>query len=165
MFNLVGRDFETKFAFSSASADVTLTCSTSIRNFDYKSVHVSGAERIAKIAAESGVSRFIHLSHLNASENSPSKFYAAKAEGEQLVQAAFPTATIVRPATMFGYEDKLLTNMAGMLISFHFICGAMLLTVRCSMAHLVEAKPWGNKDPPGTCKSRHTSHLGCVNDK
>ncbi|KIK07979.1 hypothetical protein K443DRAFT_128758 [Laccaria amethystina LaAM-08-1] len=93
VFNLVGRDFETK-------------------NFDYKSVHVSGAERIAKIAAESGVSRFIHLSHLNASENSPSKFYAAKAEGEQLVKAAFPTATIVRPATMFGYEDKLLTNIA-----------------------------------------------------
>lgn len=165
MFNLVGRDFETKFAVSSSSADVTLTCSTLIRNFDYKSVHVSGAERIAKIAAESGVSRFIHLSHLNALENSPSKFYAAKAEGEQLVQAAFPTATIVRPATMFGYEDKLLTNIAGMLISFQFIRGAMLPTVRGSMAYLVEAKPWANKDPPGTCKSRHTSHLACVNDK
>lgn len=165
MFNLVGRDFETKFAFPSASADITLTCSTSTRNFDYKSVHVSGAERIAKIAAESGVSRFIHLSHLNASENSPSKFYAAKADGEQLVKAAFPTATIVRPATMFGYEDKLLTNMAGMMISFSFICGATLLTVHCSMAHLVEAKPWRNKDPPGTCKSRHTFRLGCVNDQ
>jgi len=50
---------------------------------------------------------------LNASKASPSKFYQTKAEGEELVKAAFPGATIVRPATMFGYEDKLLTNMAG----------------------------------------------------
>ncbi|TFK40608.1 hypothetical protein BDQ12DRAFT_679743 [Crucibulum laeve] len=93
VYNLVGRDFETK-------------------NFDFKSVNVDGAERIAKIAADNGVSRFVQLSHLNASEYSQSKFYATKAEGEERVKAAFPDATIVRPGTMFGYEDKLLMNMA-----------------------------------------------------
>jgi NADH dehydrogenase (ubiquinone) 1 alpha subcomplex subunit 9 len=93
VYNLVGRDFETK-------------------NFDYTSVHVSGAERIASIAAQSGVSRFVHLSHLNASHDSKSKFYQTKAEGEEKVKAAFPDATIIRPAQMFGYEDKLLNNMA-----------------------------------------------------
>ncbi|KAG6917472.1 hypothetical protein DXG01_002449 [Tephrocybe rancida] len=93
VYNLAGRDFETK-------------------NFDFKSVHVDGAERIANIAAQSGVSRFVHVSHLNASAKSESKFYQTKAEGEERVKAAFPTATIVRPGTLFGYEDKLLTNMA-----------------------------------------------------
>lgn len=93
VYNLTGRDFETK-------------------NFDFKSVHVDGAERIANIAAQSGVSRLVHVSHLNASAESPSKFYQTKAEGEERVKAAFPTATIVRPGTLFGYEDKLLTNMA-----------------------------------------------------
>ena len=83
------------------------------RNFDIRSVNAAGAEKIAKIAAESGVSQFYQLSHLDASANSPSEFYRAKAEGEELVKAAFPTATILRPATMFGYEDKLLNNMAG----------------------------------------------------
>lgn len=83
------------------------------RNFDYQSVHVAGAQRIAKIAAECGVSNFIHVSHLNASKTSPSKFYQTKAVGEEAVKAAFPTATIVRPSVMFGYEDKLLTNIAG----------------------------------------------------
>jgi len=93
VYNFVGRDFETK-------------------NFDYHSVHVAGAERIAKIAAQCGVSNFVHVSHLNASKTSPSKFYRTKAEGEELVKAVFPTATIIRPSTMFGYEDKLLNNIA-----------------------------------------------------
>jgi len=93
VYNLVGRDFETK-------------------NFDFKSVHVDGAERIAKIAAQSGVPRLVHLSHLNATTTSESKFYQTKAEGEERVKAVFPTATIVRPGTLYGYEDKLLTNMA-----------------------------------------------------
>ncbi|KAF8158325.1 NADH dehydrogenase [Crassisporium funariophilum] len=93
VYNLAGREFETK-------------------NFNFQSVNAVGAERIAKIAAESGVSQFLHVSHLNASPDSPSKFYQAKFEGEELVKAAFPTTTIVRPGTLFGYEDKLLTNMA-----------------------------------------------------
>lgn len=58
---------------------------------------------------------FVHVSHLNAAEHSPSKFYATKYEGELAVKDAFPDATIVRPATLFGYEDRLLTNMAGEL--------------------------------------------------
>lgn len=82
------------------------------RNFQYADVHVAGAERIAKIAAEVGVGRLVHVSHLNASPDSTSVFYRAKYEGEERVKNAFPTATIVRPAAMFGYEDKLLNNMA-----------------------------------------------------
>ncbi|KAK0201651.1 hypothetical protein DFS33DRAFT_1385950 [Desarmillaria ectypa] len=93
VYNLVGRDYETK-------------------NFDFSSVHVEGAERIAKITAESGVPRFVHVSHLNASASSPSKFYQAKAEGEERVKVAFKDVSIVRPSAMYGYEDKLLNNIA-----------------------------------------------------
>lgn len=82
------------------------------RNFDYASVHSTGAQRIAKVATENGVSRLIHVSHLNASPNSTSAYYRTKAEGEELVKAAFPNATIVRPAALFGYEDKLLNSIA-----------------------------------------------------
>lgn len=56
--------------------------------------------------------RLVHVSHLNASSSSPSKFYQSKAKGEEAVKAAFPSATIIRPAAMFGYEDKLLNNIA-----------------------------------------------------
>ena len=85
-----------------------------VRNFSYNSVHAEGAGRIARVAAEAGVPRLLHVSHLNASPGSPSEFYKSKARGEDLVREAFPSATIVRPATMFGYEDRLLTNMASM---------------------------------------------------
>ena len=93
VINLVGRDWETK-------------------NFSYEDVNVAGPERIARLAAENGVASLIHLSHLNASKDSASKFYRTKAEGEEKVKAAFPTATILRPSTYFGYEDKLLNNIA-----------------------------------------------------
>lgn len=82
------------------------------RNFNYHSVHAKGAATIAKVAAENGVSRFVHVSHLNASLDSKSQFYKTKAEGEAMVKEAFPGATIVRPGALFGYEDKLLNNMA-----------------------------------------------------
>ena len=82
------------------------------RNFDFYSVNAKGPATIARISAENGVENFIHVSHLNAAPKSASKFYTTKYEGEQLVQEAFPGATIVRPATMFGHEDRLLTNMA-----------------------------------------------------
>ncbi|KAK7056709.1 Protein-lysine N-methyltransferase efm5 [Paramarasmius palmivorus] len=95
VFNLVGRDYETKQV-----------------NFTYKDVHADGAARIAKVAAQVGVPRLVHLSHLNASASSPSKFYQSKAEGEERVKEAYGNATIVRPATMYGYEDRFLNNMA-----------------------------------------------------
>lgn len=48
--NLVGREWETK-------------------NFTYNDVNVEGARRLARLAKEAGVERFIHVSALNASLN------------------------------------------------------------------------------------------------
>ncbi|KAK4698928.1 NADH dehydrogenase (ubiquinone) 1 alpha subcomplex subunit 9, partial [Phenoliferia sp. Uapishka_3] len=93
VYNLVGRDFNTK-------------------NFTFNDVNVSGARRIARIAHLSGVSRLIHVSHLNASPTSASAYYRTKFEGEQAVKDAFPEATIVRPGWMYGHEDRLLNTMA-----------------------------------------------------
>ncbi|KAF8311057.1 putative NADH2 dehydrogenase 40K chain [Clavulina sp. PMI_390] len=93
VYNLVGRDYTTK-------------------NFNYEDVHVAGARRIAEISKTNGVSRFVHVSHLNASLESPSEFYRAKALGEQAVREVFPEANIVRPASYYGHEDKFLNSMA-----------------------------------------------------
>ena len=76
-------------------------------------MNITGPRTIAEISMANSVSRFVHLSHINANANSPSKFYATKAAGEEAVKSAFPNATIVRPSPLFGHEDKLLNSMAG----------------------------------------------------
>ncbi|KAL1975039.1 hypothetical protein VTN31DRAFT_5243 [Thermomyces dupontii] len=94
VYNLVGRDYPTK-------------------NFSFEDVHVDGAERIAEAVAKYDVDRFIHVSSYNASEDSPSEFFRTKGWGERVVRSIFPETTIVRPAPMFGFEDRLLHRLAG----------------------------------------------------
>lgn len=48
------------------------------RNFSFDDVHATGAQVIAKAAKEAGVKRLIHVSALNANEDSPSKFLQSK---------------------------------------------------------------------------------------
>lgn len=83
------------------------------RNFDLEDVHVEGAERIAEAVAKYDVDRFIHVSSHNSSIDSPSEFFKTKARGEQVVRSIYPETTLVRPAPMFGWEDRLLNRFAG----------------------------------------------------
>ena len=48
------------------------------RNFSFDDAHCEGARVIAQAAREAGVKRLIHVSALNASEDSPSKFLQSK---------------------------------------------------------------------------------------
>jgi NADH dehydrogenase (ubiquinone) 1 alpha subcomplex subunit 9 len=93
VYNLVGRDYPTK-------------------NFDLKDVHVEGTERIADAVAKYDIDRFVHVSSHSAQLDSPSEFYRTKAQGEQVARSIYPETTIVRPAPMFGFEDRLLHRLA-----------------------------------------------------
>ncbi|XP_055536106.1 NADH dehydrogenase [ubiquinone] 1 alpha subcomplex subunit 9, mitochondrial [Wyeomyia smithii] len=100
VINLVGRDWETK-------------------NFTFKDVHVDGARRLARIAKQAGVEKFIHLSSMNVTpEPTPillkegSKFLKSKYYGEQAVREEFPDAIIFRPADIYGQEDRFLRYYA-----------------------------------------------------
>ncbi|XP_037933946.1 NADH dehydrogenase [ubiquinone] 1 alpha subcomplex subunit 9, mitochondrial [Teleopsis dalmanni] len=100
VINLVGRDFETK-------------------NFKFDDVHVDGAKRIARICREAGVERLIHLSSLNLDPNPKghilkegSGFLRSKYYGECAVREEFPDATIIRPADIYGAEDRFIRYYA-----------------------------------------------------
>jgi NADH dehydrogenase (ubiquinone) 1 alpha subcomplex subunit 9 len=81
-------------------------------HFSWDDVHVKGAERIARLCQEEGVSRLIHVSSLNAQLNSPSEFLRSKAEGELKVKEQYPNVTIIRPSVFYGHEDRFFNRIA-----------------------------------------------------
>jgi len=94
VINLVGRDWETK-------------------NYTFDDVHVEGSRRIARIAKEMEVPRLIHFSALNATpepqqiyQEGGSQYLKSKYFGELAVREEYPDATVIRPADIFGAEDR-----------------------------------------------------------
>jgi NADH dehydrogenase len=71
----------------------------------FKAIHAEAPERLARIAAREGVASFVQMSALGADPDSPSAYARTKAAGEAAVLAAFPAASIIRPAIVFGPED------------------------------------------------------------
>lgn len=81
----------------------------------FHSVHVEAAERLARLARDAGVERLIHVSGIGADAASASSYIRSRGAGEQAVLAAFPRATIIRPAVMFGPDDVFLTTLIQLL--------------------------------------------------
>src|SRR5690625_4438517 len=80
----------------------------------FDSVHVEGAARVARLAAEQGARHLVHFSAIGADPESDSAYGRSKAEGERAVLDAFPEAVILRPSLVFGPEDDLFNRFAGM---------------------------------------------------
>ena len=81
---------------------------------DFDAVQSDGAARIARIAAQEGVARLVHISAIGAATNSNSKYAHSKAAGEAAVRTAFPSAVILRPSVIFGPEDGFFNKFAMM---------------------------------------------------
>ena len=81
----------------------------------FRSVHVEAAGRVAELARQSGVARIAHLSGIGSDPRSTSSYIRCRGEGEEAVRQAFPGATIIRPAVMFGPEDAFVTPLLKML--------------------------------------------------
>ena len=69
---------------------------------------------MARLAAEEGVERLVHISAIGADVNSDSDYAQTKALGEEGVVAHFPSAVILRPSIVFGPEDDFFNRFAGM---------------------------------------------------
>jgi NADH dehydrogenase len=79
----------------------------------FDSVHAFGAEAVALAAAAFGA-RLVHISAIGAGPDAASRYARSKAMGEQLVLAAMPTATILRPSLLFGPEDDFFNKFAAL---------------------------------------------------
>lgn len=78
----------------------------------FESVHVEGAKALAREASAAGAKRLVLVSGIGSDAGSPSPYIRARGRGEQVVRQAFPSATIVRPSTMFGPGDALFGTLA-----------------------------------------------------
>lgn len=81
------------------------------KNFSMHDANVEGTNRIAKIAKDYGVDKFIQVSSYNADPNSPSEFFATKGMGEEVAREHYSDAVIVRPAPMFGRNSPFLNDL------------------------------------------------------
>jgi NADH dehydrogenase len=77
-------------------------------------VHHTGPARLARLAREAGIERFVHISAIGADPRSSSAYARTKAAGEAAVRDAFPTVTILRPSVVFGAEDQFFNRFATM---------------------------------------------------
>lgn len=98
-------------------ADVVVNCvgilEESGKN-SFEAVQKDGAARVARIAAESGVARMVHISALGADATSSSEYARTKAAGEAAVLDHMPDAMILRPSIIFGAEDEFFNRFAQM---------------------------------------------------
>ena len=90
------------------------------RNFSFDDAHCEGARVIAQAAREAGVKRLIHVSALNASEESPSKFLQSKVIKEEFISFLlfkFNFIWIVIETSPYGCQNELLNQIR--FQSFH----------------------------------------------
>jgi NADH dehydrogenase len=82
----------------------------------FEAVQADGAERVARLAAEAGITRFVQISAIGADADSKSQYARTKAAGEAAVLSHVPSAVILRPSIIFGAEDQFFNRFAGMAV-------------------------------------------------
>lgn len=88
----------------------------------FRAVNVIGAKTIAEAAKRHQVQTLVHVSALGADINSPSDFLSTKAQGESEVLKIYPRAIVIRPATIFGQDDRLVNIIGFGLRTLPFLC-------------------------------------------
>ncbi len=98
-----------------AGADAVINCVGLLQESGsqtFEALHVQGAERIARLSAEAGIARLVHISALGADPLADSAYASTKGKGEAAVLKAFPEAVILRPSVIFGTEDNFFNRFA-----------------------------------------------------
>ncbi|SFR20142.1 complex I NDUFA9 subunit family protein [Poseidonocella sedimentorum] len=108
---------EASVAAAMTSADAVVNCVGILAETGknrFASVQAEGADRIARLAAKSGVARMVHVSAIGADAGAKSAYARTKAQGEEAVLKHMPGAVILRPSIIFGPEDDFFNRFAAM---------------------------------------------------
>lgn len=83
----------------------------------FKASQAAGAATIARLAAERGIKRLVHVSAIASYGQTKSAYARAKQSAEEAVREALPGAVILRPSIVFGPEDAFFNRFAAMASS------------------------------------------------
>ncbi len=89
------------------------------RRMSFNTIHHQLPAQLAKICADLGIKRLLHMSSLQADNNAPSEYLRSKAAGESALLAMQDqiNITIFRPSVIFGRGDSFI-NLFATLIKF-----------------------------------------------
>ncbi|HEY1434915.1 MAG TPA: complex I NDUFA9 subunit family protein [Thermoanaerobaculia bacterium] len=82
------------------------------REQTFDRMHREAAENVVEAASHAGVRRYLHMSAMGASDDSPSRYGRSKAAGEKVVRASGLAWTIFRPSIVFGPGDGFVSLLA-----------------------------------------------------
>lgn len=82
---------------------------------DFNRAHVELTELALAACKDAGVTRYLHMSALGASESGPSEYLKSKAKAEAVVRASGLDTTIFAPSVVFGRGDSFLTRFANLV--------------------------------------------------
>ncbi|WP_353217859.1 complex I NDUFA9 subunit family protein [Sandarakinorhabdus sp.] len=108
-------DADMAAAFAGAAAGVNLVgILAESGQQKFAALQADGAGRAARAAAAAGVSSFVQMSAIGADAGSAIPYARSKGEGEAQVQAALPSAVVLRPSLVAGPEDQFFNRFAAM---------------------------------------------------
>jgi uncharacterized protein YbjT (DUF2867 family) len=81
-------------------------------NQTFDRMHREAAENAVAAARAAGVSRYVHMSAMGSSDDSPSQYGRTKAAGERVVRASDLGWTVFRPSIIFGPGDGFVSLLA-----------------------------------------------------
>ena len=79
---------------------------------------VENSKRLITAAEEAGISRIVHISITNSSEDLPFPYFRGKALVEKAITQSKLSYAIIRPTVIFGPEGILINNIAWLLRRF-----------------------------------------------
>lgn len=80
----------------------------------FAAVHAEGTRRLAEVARDGGIARFVQISAIGADVSSKAKYARSKGEAERHVLSILPPAVVLRPSIVFGEEDEFFNRFARM---------------------------------------------------
>lgn len=109
-------------AMAESLAGVDVLYNTYWVRFNHKAFSHADAVRNTMVLFESAkkanVKRVVHVSIINADENSPLEYFSGKGRLERALKESGLSHSILRPAVLFGPEDILINNIAWTLRKF-----------------------------------------------